>query len=105
MTKGLKSTPSLLYCSLYLEFLASSHRLDMGGLLNVGRSTCVGNAIIHHQLLSSMAQTIEEGVTLSTVFSNHATKTRVHGLEASVFCLTLTLFAYFLLGDTAAVAG
>jgi hypothetical protein len=33
-----------------------------------------------------MAQTSEEGVTLSSVFSDHATKTGVHGLEASVFC-------------------
>jgi hypothetical protein len=72
---------------------------------------------------------VEEGVTLSSVFSNHATKTGVHGLEANVFCQlhdfvfqsivalqdkrthiiaakhVNTLFAYFLLRGTAAVAG
>ena len=36
--------------------------LDMGGLLDVGRSACVINAIIHHQVLSPMAQASEEGI-------------------------------------------
>ena len=46
------NTQSSILFFVLVGLLVHGMSLDMGGLLDVGRSACVGNAIIHHQVLS-----------------------------------------------------